>query len=240
MSEADIALRAFSQPSKAKIIPAGTMFGDVEVLAPAEPTIRANGRRASQSQVKCHACGRTFISRNNSLRRGHIKSCGCKQKVNAAEGRVTHGHARGGKRSPELTAWRMMIRRCTDPTSEDWADYGGRGIGITQPWLDSFEQFLADMGPKPSRQHSIDRHDVNKGYGLGNCRWATATEQANNKRNTFWVDYDGRKISLAELAIETGQPVGALRRRILGGMSAVEAVRSSQIRKRLPSRRKAA
>lgn len=76
-----------------------------------------------------------------------------------------------------------MRHRCNNPSAADWANYGGRGIVVCERW-DSFETFLADMGPRPSRSHSIERNDNERGYEPGNCRWATAAEQGRNTRST--------------------------------------------------------
>ena len=75
-----------------------------------------------------------------------------------------------------------MRLRCRDPQQPCWKDYGGRGIQVCDRWNESFEAFLADMGEKPSPQHSLDRIDPNGHYEPGNCRWATTAEQQNNKR----------------------------------------------------------
>lgn len=85
--------------------------------------------------------------------------------------------------TPEHRVWRGMQERCYNARRQDWPDYGGRGITVCDRWRDSFETFLADMGPRPSPKHSVDRIDNAKGYEPGNCRWATATEQARNRRN---------------------------------------------------------
>lgn len=82
----------------------------------------------------------------------------------------------------EFQTWRSMISRCTNNNDHSYKNYGGRGISVCKRWLDSFEAFYADIGPKPSPELSIDRIDNEGNYELGNVRWATAKQQANNKR----------------------------------------------------------
>lgn len=91
-----------------------------------------------------------------------------------------HGHRKGGK-SREYMSWQAMVCRCTNHNREYFKHYGGRGITVCDRWLNSFVDFLADMGPRPEGM-TLDRINVDGNYEPGNCRWATAKEQTNNKR----------------------------------------------------------
>jgi hypothetical protein len=97
-------------------------------------------------------------------------------------GKIIHGHAQGGTTSHEYSIWSTMIQRCTNPKNKRYEYYGGRGITVCERWISSFENFIEDMGYKPSSKHSIDRIDNNKGYSPDNCRWGTIQEQSRNKR----------------------------------------------------------
>jgi hypothetical protein len=107
-----------------------------------------------------------------------------------------------------------MRLRCTVPSNPAFAAYGGRGITICERWLDSVENFIADMGPKPSPRHEIDRIDNDRGYEPGNCRWVTRRENSRNRRSTVWVEFRGEKRRLIDLCEEFGVPDDTARWRI--------------------------
>jgi hypothetical protein len=96
----------------------------------------------------------------------------------------THGDATVNQLTPEYRAWSSMRSRCSLPTNKNWESYGGRGIRVCERW-GAFENFLADMGRRPSPRHSLDRIDVNGNYEPGNCRWATWSQQRLNQRRVL-------------------------------------------------------
>lgn len=129
-------------------------------------------------------CGKTKLVASNELSSGLVRSCGCLHIESARRQGLasrTHGDRTNRRRTPEYRAWDSMKQRCLNPNTDNYADYGGRGITICPSWL-NFSAFLADMGRKPSPSHSLDRIDVDGNYQPTNCRWATPKEQANNTR----------------------------------------------------------
>lgn len=102
----------------------------------------------------------------------------------------------------EYSVWSGMISRCENPNHSNYPGYGGRGIGICKQWRESFPVFLADMGPRPSLKHTIDRIDNDRGYDKENCRWATHSQQQRNTRYTRLITFDGRQQCLTAWAEE--------------------------------------
>ena len=124
----------------------------------------------------------------------------------------------------EYGIWLQMKQRCGNPRSSVYARYGARGISVCQEWTKSFESFLADMGPRPSTKHSIDRIDNNGNYEPGNVRWATFEEQGNNKRNSRWIDFMGKRQTLTQWASELGMRRTTLDYRLRNGWSVYKAL----------------
>jgi hypothetical protein len=109
----------------------------------------------------------------------------------------------GMSRSPEYSIWAGMRKRCLNPSYREFRLYGGRGITIAPRWED-FDNFLADMGSRPSDKHSLDRIDSDGNYEPSNCRWATDLEQSNNTSRNIWITYQGKRHTVAQLARLTG------------------------------------
>jgi hypothetical protein len=134
-------------------------------------------------QYRCAKCARRAQS---STVRGRPKSAEHRARLSEARkgrpGPVRHGHARKGQETPEYITWKSMLGRCREPRRKDWPRYGGRGITVCAQWVESFAQFLADVGPRPAPGYSIDRINNNGNYEPGNVRWATSSQQALNRR----------------------------------------------------------
>lgn len=194
----------------------GQRFGRLVVVALSDD--RRGGRRW---HCRCD-CGVEKTIVTCALRNGHVNSCGCLRRERA----TTHGQtkARAGQATREYQTWQALIRRCVDPKNVEFARYGGRGITVCARWRASFDAFIADMGPRPSSRHSIDRRDNDHGYSCGkcgdcasrgevaNCRWATKPEQNRNSSLAVMIEYDGQRLCITDWAATIGitpQSLGA-------------------------------
>ena len=135
-----------------------------------------------------------------------------------------HGCARPGKITPEFRSWAHMRRRCKDQRDNRYDRYGGRGIVVCERWQTSFAAFLADMGPKPTPQHSIDRIDNDGNYEPGNCRWATRREQGNNTKRNRLLTLNGETMTVTEWSRKVGIHNRTIRARLARGWTVQDAL----------------
>lgn len=164
------------------------------------------------------------------LLNGRAVSCGCK----AIEGGHTRTH--GMKRSTEWRAWSCMKGRCHNPNNESYPAYGGRGLKVCDGWRNSFEAFHASLGPHPGQGYSLDRIDSTMGYHCGsceqcitngwvlNCRWATAADQARNRRSARLLEHAGETLCLADWSLRFGLSPGRVQQRLAKGWTVKRAL----------------
>ncbi len=137
-----------------------------------------------------------------------------------------HGESNNGKETTEYRTWSSIKERCRSNLPHQARWYKSRGIKVCERWLgeDGYVNFLSDMGRRPKDKHSIDRIDSAKGYSPENCRWATWTEQQNNRSNTPRITVDGVTKSLMDWCRQNGLPITTVHNRIRGGWEPARAV----------------
>lgn len=178
-------------------------------------------------------CGKTKLVHGDGIRKQRIKSCGCwksivdsKKAKSMGESNCKHGMF--GTRIYRI--WSGMIERCTNENSKDYKNYGARGIRVCERWLD-FKNFYEDNKEKYADNLTIDRIDVNGDYRKSNCRWVTMDEQAGNKRNTIYIEHQGKKLRLEEWSKITGISRGALYQRYVKGLTPKQILKSGKLTK---------
>lgn len=210
----------------------GQRFGRLTVLGEAE-RYRPNTRGSLRRWLCRCDCGAERVVFQNALTSGVTVSCGCYNK----EAVIRAGTKHGGFRSPEYGPWNKMLDRCRNPNSNAYANYGGRGIRVCEKWL-SFEGFLEDMGPRPTRRHQLDRIDVNGDYCKANCRWATPDLQMRNTRRNRLFTHEGMTLTLMDWAKIYGIHYNTLAARLNLGIPIEEALtmkKHSRWRSRKPT-----
>lgn len=159
---------------------------------------------------KCFNCGfesddeQLFVKRR--LGRPYCRACRNKYQH--------EWRARLGIRASEYNIWTTMKTRCLCPTNKGFPSYGGRGIKICDRWRDSFENFYADMGKRPSKKHSIERINNDGDYEPENCRWATQKEQCNNQRTNRRIVVNGETLTMSQIADRAGLPYATIKARV--------------------------
>lgn len=189
----------------------GKKFGRLRVVA------RGPDKEQGRPSWLCVCtCGKQSAVDGRALRCGNTRSCGCWKDEKTGARRRTHGMSY----TVTYAVWRNMHERCGNPNNTQYADYGGRGIGVCTRWH-SFENFLADMGERPEGM-TLERMKNSRGYSKSNCVWATRMQQAKNKRNNRWLTAGGETLHLAEWGRRLGISASSVAGRVCRGWT-VEA-----------------
>lgn len=174
----------------------GQRFHRLLVVEEAEPKYY-KGKKHHFYRCKCD-CGNVIVSHPSNLRRGATKSCGCWKKETAGAHRASHRMSN----SDEYKIWAGIKKRCYNKKQREFHLWGGRGIKMCAEWKNDFVSFYKDMGPRPSKSHSIDRIDNNGNYCKSNCRWATDIEQGSNTRICHIVNFRGEKFTVRQFSLK--------------------------------------
>lgn len=207
-------------------IKAGTKWNSLTLIS---DILGGKSFRTTHKSIFMCDCGLNHFASINNVERGIVKHCqSCSSKKKSKE-MITHGNSISFKDRDPLgysayTRWQAMKRRCYIKTSKRYDDYGGRGITICDRWLESYENFIEDMGLPADKSYQIDRTDNNGNYEPGNCQWVTRQENGRNKRNNHMLAAFGKNQTLVEWAKETGIKRETIAMRIRRGYSAEKAL----------------
>jgi hypothetical protein len=168
-------------------------------------------------------CGSFMKAKASNLKNSNTKSCGCYSFESVKSRSTMHGATAGRKLSSEFVAYCRAMQRCRDLNDKDYPNYGGRGILFL---FSSYEEFIACIGFKASKDLSLDRIDPEGHYEIGNVRWATQKQQQRNRRNNVNVEYDGRTQCLAAWAEEFGLNVTTFSDRLKRGWPIEKALKT--------------
>lgn len=172
-------------------------------------------------KVKCILCGKEKYMGPHKIK--IAKSCGCLSKNNGTK----HGFVD----SRTYNSWTTMKARCLNKNHDSYKSYGGRGIRVCLRWIDSFVNFLDDMGVRPEGM-TLDRINPNGDYEKENCKWSTDIEQANNKTNNTIFSLEGKTLTLAQWSREKGIKISTLCNRITRDKMTIEQAITKPVRKR--------
>lgn len=181
----------------------GLEFTYLKVIREGNLHITKGGNKHRTIFCKCK-CGTEKDFQFSSVKNGLIKSCGCYSAEKVSERMKVLAKTHGLSLTSEYNTWSGMKKRCYQESNKQYKNYGGRGIFVCDRWLNSFENFIEDMGVKPSKEYSLDRKNNQLGYSKENCRWATKKEQCRNQRSNVLITYKGESKCVSEWAEQLG------------------------------------
>jgi hypothetical protein len=169
------------------------------------------GSKKTSTYYLCQcSCGNKITTTRRWLINGRAKSCGCSKNNFISRSNTRHGESQPGKKTVEYMTWNGIKNRCYNEKDHNYDKYGGRGISVCSRWIESYDNFLSDMGRRPPGKYSLDRIDNNKGYSPDNCRWATNKEQSRNTRTNRIIEFKGQEMTLTEWSETLGLKVFTL------------------------------
>jgi len=174
----------------------GNQYGRLTVLR----FVGVSTTNAKYWECQCE-CGAIKTIAAKHFTTGKTVSCRCFGNENTSRVNRTHGESNWTGDTPEYRAYMSAKQRCTSPSIKCWHNYGGRGIEFR---FATYEEFLAEVGRKPTPQHSLERIDVDGHYEVGNVKWATAQEQARNKRGNVLITLGDETLCQAEWMARVG------------------------------------
>lgn len=200
----------------------GLKFGRLTVFRPAR-------KKKNQTMWVCICdCGNKAVVAAGALKSANTKSCGCLNSEIVTLRNTKHSKSK----TAEYRCWKSIKQRCHNENNPAYKNYGGRGIRVCDSWKNSFSNFLFDMGPKPNPKFDIDRIDNNLGYSPENCRWVDRKTNMKNTRNTHFVTFNGRTLSIMDWAEELNINPNTLYSRINIMKWDIEKVLSKKVNKK--------
>ena len=199
----------------------GRRFGKLTVIGIANK--KKNGKdRHRRWLCKCD-CGNDVVVATDKLNRGDTKSCGCLKIEISKEKIIKYGKPNikhGKSRTRIYNIYNHMTRRCFDKKDQNYINYGGRGVTVCREWKNDFSAFYKWSIENGYKEYlTIDRIDNNGNYCPENCRWATNEEQQNNKRNNVFIEINGLKMTISQVAKKAGLSEKAMWWRVKNGWS---------------------
>lgn len=174
----------------------GQQFGRLTVLREV-PTDKSH-----RSWLCECSCGTEKVVGHTALKSGATQSCGCLRRESTTKQMTKHGASARGNWTRAYRIWAGMVARCEIKSATGYDRYGAKGVKVCDRWK-NFENFLADMGEPPAGM-SIDRIDGALGYEPENCRWATRQQQNENRKSVRWIEFDGKRMNVAQWARHLG------------------------------------